>query len=246
MNTARQTPRRERDLKYFSDVTLSSLAGCYIHLKPGIGEDEFVSQILTPVAVNDDPSIDEPIEIVMSCASDDDRAKGPDWVSRTPYGPVIVGSAYCLRAIRAMKAGDVELAWSLMADARYWAGVAVSSKGIDGARERTIASVKREPGLRGAAGRDKAYEPVREFASKMAKKKRPPQKGWQSRSHAVRTIKDVTLWFAKRKGVPLSEDHAGVTIDKWLKKMPEAAALFPEKKNSKKKGAGTTHTQQGT
>ncbi|WP_028213207.1 hypothetical protein [Paraburkholderia mimosarum] len=235
MNTVYRPPRRERDLKWYFDITLSNIGNCYMHLKPGAGGEEFVSQILTPVAVNDDPSIEEPIEIVMSCASAEDRVKGPDWVARTPYGPIIVGSAYCLRGIRAMKAGDTELAWSLLADARYWAGVAISSKGIEEARESTIASVKRAAGVLGASGRDKLFEPVRQFAYKMVKKKRPPQKGWQSRNHAVKTIKDVTLRFAKRRGLQMSPDQAGKTIDGWLAGMPEAAMFFPQRKNSKNK-----------
>ncbi|MFL9959852.1 hypothetical protein PQR02_01590 [Paraburkholderia sediminicola] len=179
----------------------------------------------------------------MSCVSDEDRAKGPDWIARSPLGSIVVATAYCLRAGRAMRAGDAGLAWSLMADARYWAGVAISSKGIDEAREQTISTVKREKGAVGAAGRDAAYEPVRQFAYKMVKRTQPPQKGWQSRSHAARTIKDVTLRFAKRLGVQMSADQAGKTIDKWLAGMPDAAALFPEKKNSKNKKGATASTQ---
>lgn len=243
MNTVYGPPRRERDLKWYLDITVSNLGSCYMHLKPGTGSEDFVQQILRVVAENDDPSIEEPIEIVMSCVSDEDRAKGPGWIARSPYGSIIVATAYYFRVHRAMRAGDMSLAWSFMADARYWAGVALSSKGVGEARENTIATVKRERGLVGAVGKDKTYEPVRQFAYKMVRKRQPPQKGWQSRSHAAQTIKAVTLRFAKRLGVDMSVDQAGKTIGGWLSGMPDAAALFPTKKNSKKKKSATAGSQ---
>ncbi|MCW0022742.1 hypothetical protein [Burkholderia pseudomallei] len=243
MNTVNGPPRRERDLKWYLNITVSNLGSCYMHLKPGAGSEDFAHEILRVVAKNDDPSIEEPIEIVMSCVSDEDRAKGPDWIARSPYGSIIVATAYYFRVHRAMRAGDIGLAWSFMADARYWAGVALSSKGIGEARENTIITVKRERGVVGAVGKDKTYEPIRQFAYKIVVKRQPPQKGWQSRNHAVKTIKDVVLRFAMRKGVQMSGDQAGKTIDGWLAKMPEAAALFPRKKNSQRKKGSTTGAQ---
>lgn len=236
MNTVRWPQRRERDLKWFFDITLSNLGNCYMHLKPGTGEEEFVHEILRAVDANDDPSIEEPIQIVMSCVSDEDRAKGPDWISHSPYGSIVVATAYCLRAGRAMRAGDGGLAWSHMSDARYWAGVAISSKGIDDAREHTIVTVNRERGVAGAAGKDKKlYAPIRQFAYEMAWEKKPSQIGWQSRNHAVETIKSAVLEFARSNGVRMSDERARKTIDGWLANMPDAATLFPEKKNSKRK-----------
>lgn len=241
MNTVYHQPlRRERDLKWYLDVTVSNLGNCYMRLKPGTGAEDFIHEILKVVATNDDPSIEEPFEIVMSCVSDEDRAKGLDWIARSPYGSIIVGAAYYLRANRAWRAGETGLAWSLMADARYWAGVAISSKGIRDAREQTIVMVGREKGVVGATSKDKKlFEPIRQFAYKMVWKRKPPQNGWRSRSHAVTAIKSVVLRFARRKGVRMSDEHAGKTIDGWLAKMPGATELFPKKKNAKKNGAPT-------
>lgn len=245
MNTTRRVARRERNFSWLLEITLLNLNNCYIHIKPGAQEEEFLYEFVKNVAGMDDPSIEEPIEIAMSCLSAEHRAKGPDWIARSPYCSVIVATAYWSRAARAMQAGDMDLAWSFMADARYYTGVAISSKGIDLAREDTIVAVKREKGLAGAAGRDKRFEPIRQFAYKMAKKKLPPQKGWQSRNHAVQTIKGVVLRFAKRQCVPMSEEQAGKTIDDWLAKMPDMASLFPKKKKGSrmKNRIGSTLSQ---
>jgi hypothetical protein len=235
MNTIRRVARSERNFSWLLEITLLNLSNCYMHIKPGAHEDEFLYEFVRNVAGMDDPSIEEPIEIAMSCVSAENRAKGRDWIARSPYCSVIVATAYWSRAARAMQAGDMELAWSFMADARYYTGVTISSKGIDLAREDTIAAVKRKRGLDGAEGRDNAFKPIRQFACKMAKKKLPPQKGWQSRIHAVRTIKGVVLRFAKRKCVGMSEEQAEKTIDGWLEQMPDAAMLFPKRKSGQVK-----------
>jgi hypothetical protein len=238
MSTVHYAPRHERTLKWFFDTTISNLGNCYMYLKPGASADEFVHGMLEIVAACDDPSVEEPIEIATLCVSDEDRERGKDWISCSPLSSLIVACAYCLRAGRAMHASDIDLAWSFMSDARYWAGVAISSKGINEARTLTIALTKRERGLPGAAARNNKYELVKQFACKMAKKKRPPAKGWQSKAQAAEAIKDLTLRFAKRKRVPLSKDQAFKTIYGWLGKMPEAATLFPKKENSKNKNRG--------
>lgn len=244
MNTTRRAARRERNFSWLLEITLLNLSNCYMHIKPGAQEKEFLYEFVKNVAGMDDSSIEEPIGIAMSCLSAENRAKGPDWIARSPYCSVIVATAYWSRAARAMQAGDMDLAWSFMADARYYTGVAISSKGIDLAREDTIAAVKRSKGVDGAEGRNRAFEPIRQFAYKMAKKKLPPQKGWQSGSHAVQTIKGVVLRFAKRQRVTMSEEQAEKTIAGWLKKMPEAEALFPKKKSGLKKArVGTSPSQ---
>lgn len=232
--SADRPARHELDLERFVRLTLGNLSNSYAALQPGRQSADFIPGILNVVGIKDDPSIESPVEIIMQFVSEADRVKGADWIASSPNGPVIVSCAYCLRALRAMKSNDLNLAWSYMADARYWCGVAVSGKGIDEAREKAGVEIKSEIGRTGATGRDRKFEPVRQFAYAMVREKRPPQKGWPSRAEAVKGVKDSTLHFAKEKGVSMSEDQADTTIDKWLKEMPDADVFFPKKKGVKK------------
>ncbi|MGF6766025.1 hypothetical protein P3T24_006366 [Paraburkholderia sp. GAS33] len=223
----------------FANLTLMNLSNCYSHAKPGAGVEDFVYEILNVIAIKDHPGIEEPIEIVMQFASEQDKAKGPDWIAKSPYGPLIVSCAYCVRALSAIRGQDVGLGWSYMADARYWCGVAISSKGIDEARERTIIQTHREKGAAGGAGKGKAYEPIRQHAYKLVRDMRPPIKGWQSKAHAVNTIRQPVLDFSAanklkdRKAVTLSESNAQKKLEEWLSKMPDAGDLFPPSKRNK-------------
>lgn len=234
MTVSDRPARHELGLEQFISLTLGNLSNCYAALQPGRQAADFTSGILNVVGLKDNASIETPLGIIMQFVSEADKAKGEEWIAQSPNGPLIVSCAYCLRAMRTMKSGDLNLAWSYMADARYWCGVAISGKGIDEAREHTIAEVKREKGQLGAAGRDRAYEPVRQYAYAMTRENRPPLKGWQSRAHAVSEIKDATLQFAEQNRVQMSANQADKTIDKWLKEMPDAEMLFPEKKGMKK------------
>lgn len=234
-NTSPDRPaRHELDLERFVALTLGNLSNCYVALQEGRQLADFIPGILNVVGAKDDPSIETPVEIIMQFVSEADRVKGADWIASSPNGPVIVSCAYCLRALRAMKSGDTNLAWSFMADARYWCGVAVSGKGINEAREMAGVEIKSEIGLRGAVGRNRAFEPIRQFAYSKVVDMRPPQNGWLSRAQAVKAIKNDTLHFAEQKGIPMSKAQAETTIDKWLKEMPDADVFFPNKKGVKK------------
>lgn len=233
MSTSDRPARHELDLERFVSLTLGNLSNCYAALQPGRQLADFIPGILNVVGTKDDPSIETPVEIVMQFVSEADRAKGPDWIARSPNGSLIVSCAYCLRAMRAMKSGNLNLAWSYMADARYWCGVAISCKGIDEARERTIVETSAEAlatkARSGAEARNKAYEPVRERVYELARERRPAS-GWRSRSHAVRVISDEAYAFSVKNGPELKKDGIGKTLDGWLAKMPDASTLFPPKR----------------
>ncbi len=235
--SANRPLRRELDLRKFVDLTLGNLANCYSHAKPGAQVHDFI-HFLNVIAANDHPGVEVPIEIVSLFASEADKAKGPDWLAKSPYGSIIVSCAYCVRALGAIRGQDVGLGWSYMADARYWCGVAISSKGIDEGRDRTIVETLSQQAATGAAARDKAYEPIRQEAYRLAREMRPPRLGWQSRAHAVRTIRQPVLDFStankvkNESAVTLSENNAAKKLDEWLSKMPDAAELFPPSKKT--------------
>ncbi|MFP3555511.1 hypothetical protein SB861_33075 [Paraburkholderia sp. SIMBA_049] len=238
-------PRQELDLKKYMFLTLSNLSNCYTHKKPQATFDTFLQEIVAPIVELDDSRVEAPGEMLMLYVSESDKAKGPDWLAKSPYGPIIISCAYCVRAGDAIKKGDSELAWSYMADARYWCGVAISSKGIDEARDRTIVETRekafaealKSKGEAGAKARSEAYEPLREHVFELVRNQRPSS-GWKSRSHAVKVISEPAYAFSLDYGGPqLKRDGIGKTLDGWLSKMPDALELFPPR-SSKNKAKG--------
>lgn len=189
--------------------------------------------------LGDDRTIEDPVDILMQFASASEKAEGRDKIAKSPIGAIVVSSVYWVRAGVARSEGDTSLAWSYLADARFWCGVSISQMGIDQARERTIVKTREKATIEahadkaksGAAGRDKAYEPVREFAYKLAREMRP-ESGWQSRSQAVKRISSQTLEYSLEHPPRLKEESVERTLDKWLSNMPDAVDLFPTKKKS--------------
>lgn len=220
-------------MERFVRLTLGNLSNCYAALKPGRQMADFIPDILNVVGIKDDPSIETPVAIIMQFVSPTDKVKGEAWIARSPNSPLIVSCAYCLRALRAMKSGDLSLAWSYMADARYWSGVSVSGKGIDEAIELASTEISAEAlaaqARSGAQARNEAYGPVREHVYELARQRRPAS-GWRSRAHAVRVIRREAHQFSLLKGPALKEDGLSKTLDAWLKQMPDASTLFPPKK----------------
>ncbi|HDR9759510.1 TPA: hypothetical protein ACK3Q6_003185 [Burkholderia cepacia] len=231
--------RQELDFKKYQQLTLDSLMNCYIYQKPDATEDDFANRVMRPVMLGDDRTIEDPVDILMQFASASEKAEGRDKIAKSPIGAIVVSSVYWVRAGVARSEGDTSLAWSYLADARFWCGVSISQMGIDQARERTIVKTREKATIEahadkaksGAAGRDKAYEPVREFAYKLAREMRP-ESGWQSRSQAVKRISSQTLEYSLEHPPRLKEESVERTLDKWLSNMPDAVDLFPTKKKS--------------
>jgi hypothetical protein len=245
MNDRLHPARHELDFARFADITLSNLGNCYSTLKPGAKTEDFIREILNVVGTMDDPAVESPIEIMMQFVSASDKARGPNWVASSPYGSLIVSCVYCLRAMRASTAGNQGLAWSYMADARYWCGVSVSSKGIAGAQELTREQAADKALMRqaqaGAEARNETFNLLRQYIYEQARK---PGSCWQSRSHAAEVISKMALTcireekaLAEAEGrssklpMPRSEQGFRRTVDSWLKDMPDALSLFPAKKS---------------
>lgn len=223
-------------LGQYLEITLTNLADCYVQQKPGATDESFLKEIFVRVYHLDDSKLEEPGDILMLFAAEDDRAKGPDWLMKSPYGSIIVSCAYCVRAEAAAGQGDIELAWSYMVEARYWAGVSMACMGIETARKRTIISTTEKAsvealsskGRAGADARDKKFEPVREYVFNLVREKRPTS-GWRSRSHAVQSVRAAALQWSADNPPTLKADGISRTLDGWLKNMPDAASLFPVK-----------------
>jgi hypothetical protein len=186
----------------------------------------FEQDIGAVVVSNDDPELDDPIEIVRQLLPPDDRSMSRDEIERIPLAPMLVAATYCYRARQAVREGDHEQGWIYLVDAGYWCGLVRAGGSIRQAIHQAVDEAKGSVSRKGGAQRAKKFESVRQFACKMVLKKQPPLKGWKSKSHAARAIADVTVRFAKRKGIKMSTEEAPVTIGGWLGQMPEAHLMF--------------------
>lgn len=244
MNDRLPLARHELDFTQFANITLANLASCYTNLKLGTQAEDFIREILNVVGTMDDPAVENPIEIIMQFVSSSDKAKGPDWIASSPYGAIIVSCTYCLRAIGAFKAGRQNLAWSYMADARYWCGVSISSKGLAKAYEHTVlttsdkaaAEAIQSKAMAGAKGRDKLYEPVREFVYQRVRSR---ERKWNSMNQAAQLIVNPALEFMaenckKIKKIP-SKESFEKRIKVWLGRMDDAGLLFETLDEASKK-----------
>jgi hypothetical protein len=254
-----------RSSKQMCDLAMLNLAACHAELRPGSTTKDFLREVMDMVAKYDSPSVVEPMEIVMQFLGPELREKGVDWVAGQPFAPILVSAAYCARARANLRSGFDELAWSNTADAMFWCGVANSGKRIGSlifeveteARAEGEAQAVSENGKSGAAARNDAWQPIREFALQYAR--RPGMK-WDSRSHAAEVVAKATLTFcdeqaaladakeaeikveqraAREAGKTYQGDRKVIrlpkikpksfvrTVDGWLKEMPDAAQLFP-------------------
>ncbi|ARV17633.1 hypothetical protein AEP_00673 [Curvibacter sp. AEP1-3] len=146
--------------------------------------------------------------------------------------PIIISVAYCAEARQHQSASRLDHAWAAMAEANYWCGVAMAGVGIKSASEKTIIATKKNTAAKGGETRRESYEPIVEEARRLAREMRPSRAGWKSRSQAGREIRQAVESFAVKKGIRLSENQALKTIDGWLREMPDAGELFPQKQVS--------------
>jgi len=213
-------------------LTMANLRAAYAdRTKLVLTAQEFHDEVLVPIFRLDDGESDEPLDILMQSAAPRDREKGVEHVARLPIGAIVLSATYFCRAGLARDRGQMDFAWSCLADARYWCGVAIGQKGVDAALQKSLAGVKRDLAKTGGKARADRYAPIKEFAFGLVKSQEPAS-GWKSRSQAVKKIKNEVQAYAKQAEMPLSEDQAPTTIDGWLASMPDADQIFPKKKKS--------------
>lgn len=239
----KRPPRDWPQFEWYIAHTLDELATCYTRQKPQAGPKEFFTEIYQPVAQRDDGRVEEPADMLMLVASESDKLKGPDWLTKSPYGAIIVSCMFCVRAGAAFRAKNMELAWSYMADARYWAGVSMSSTSIRIAREQTIrtttekasAEALSEKARSGGTGRNMTYEPLRQYAYQLVtESERRPPTGWKSRAQAADEITKAIKRHCNAPGYSgpkLTEGKGALqTVERWLAGMPDASTHFPPRK----------------
>lgn len=226
MNKKFLDERRGRTLEYLGALTLVELEKIYLEVSPDSSRDDFKDQIVTPMMGRDSMGGDE-LYIEVK------KTRGLDPGCLFKLGPLLISCAYCMQGMRALDDNERELAWSYMADARYWCAMTLSLKGIEVARAETIRETRKNTARKGGLMHaDRLYKNTKEEAFRLARERATLGKGWPSRRNAANSIKNSVLDFAKKNNQPLSEQQAANTIYNWLKGMPDADTIFPKKKKS--------------
>jgi hypothetical protein len=201
--------------------TLSELTIFYIELYQERSKKDFEEEIYAPLNRFTDLNGERIVAVFREMPRDDTQKSHR-------HAPMQISCAYCIQAMREKNKNNLELAWSLMAEARYWCGVVHASKGIEISRAKTIVATRKNTASKGGAALAAAkHKTIKEKVFKYARENRPTEKGWPSRRQAAIAIAKVVNTFEKMDGeAGLSPDQAPKTIDKWLKTMPDCATLF--------------------
>ena len=182
----------EANLRRFYNSTVASHSG--------IDFDQLLREVVVP---NDDESIEVPFLILkrlMSQPAEDDEV-----IAKHPLGPILVGTAYLYRLKKSVQKGEMELAWSYVADAMFWTGYAASGKTFaefnalksNDLYQDELSDLQIESANKLASEKGKKYQAVqnvpkqktKQFAQELALK-RMPAGGWNSLGDAVDAIKE--------------------------------------------------------
>lgn len=229
-----QPPRQERTFDFHCNLIYQRLKISHSEIDWNGDLDLSYMLIFESIKRYDNKEIEEPLLMFEQFIDQELKSKGESYYLNTPVAAIMIACTYLHRARVAKDAGESETAWSFLADSEYWCGIVVTNKGIDKARHKELTSIKTKLSEAGGAKKDeKAYGKTRELAFKLARD-RQPASGWQSRSHAVKTILAEVVAFSKTNPDVFSIMDPDNTIDRWLKKMPDAESLFPKRKAAKK------------
>jgi hypothetical protein len=127
-----------------------------------------------------------------------------------------LSAAYAAGGLASHEAGDYENAWLAISHAQYWMGLALGTGFSAGAVNSALST----RGKSGASKRNAKYEPLREFARKLATERK-----YRSKRSAALSIKDQVFKKANELGVSLSDSQAEKTLTRWLGDIP-----FPTEK----------------
>lgn len=215
------------NLESLGHSTLTALAGFYSLSTPEKKPDDFTQEFLIPMASASDTTGAAYLAKFREVQQADETAN-------LQYGPMLISCAYCIEALHYSNLDQRELAWSRMAESRYWCGVTLASQGLETARDKTVIATRKATGKKAAAARSEInYKQTKDEAFRLVRERKPALKGWQSRRQAMLLIKDDVIEFAERYGKALSASQAEKTIYEWLAQMPDATTIFPQTKTNK-------------
>ncbi|NPT56725.1 hypothetical protein [Paraburkholderia elongata] len=226
MNTFGGEHKPERTFHNMAVRVVTILSSHFVNSIAEKTAENFENEILIPMLEEDSISGERMYNEIKT-----QSATRP--VANPETAAMLVACAYYAQSLKASRDNDLSLAWSYMADACYWAGVIQPIQTIYQLREDTIQATRtNDASNAGKASAKKKHGASIDEAFRLAREMRPKEKGWKSRLHAARTIKNEVRAFSirnKDSTIPLSEHEVETTVFKWLKAMPDAAELFPLK-----------------
>nr|WP_315248261.1 hypothetical protein [uncultured Duganella sp.] len=191
------------------DAILARLARIYCILQPGKTSADFWDEVMTPVTA---AAPDSPPSVSLDIYADHSEQTYKIFLR------LILRIIYYIgEATAADDQAQQTKAWAQVANAMYQLGILENSLVLEPAVGQIIASRNSDRASAAAKGRTGKYDPLRELAQELAKKK-----PFTSRRQAALSIKAEILAEAKRLGLSLSETQAERTITGWLKGMPFA------------------------
>lgn len=84
-----------------------------------ISFEHFAHDILCANQQNDDPKVGDAYEILLQFVSEEDRKKGKEHAASSKDASIIMAATYLNRSRVAYIEGNLDLAWSYIADARF-------------------------------------------------------------------------------------------------------------------------------
>lgn len=208
-------------VELFINLTIEEVRDRYLSIYPENTSEDFDNEIILKLNQSPGVSGDEALNQYLNSLEKNIKTK-------TSTLPLVISVAYCFQAQWALFDGDREKAWSCVAEARYWCGsmltkdeVELSVKGIAKATnidKAKIAAIARHEQIYG-----KVKKTVLELATQLM-----PTNGWKSRRNA--SIKIVDKLKSIGALSPLTEMQAPITIDGWLREMPNSSELFSKSK----------------
>lgn len=208
----------------FINLTIGELRGRYLSFTPGKTNEDFYNEIILNLNQSPGVSGDEAINKYLNSLEKNTEI-------RTSTFPLVISIAYCLEAQWALFKEDREKAWSCVAEARYWCGSMLSKDEF----ELSIKDVEKTTNINKAKKAAEAryeliYGKVKNTVLDLAVELKP-KGGWKSRRNASMQIVDKLKSNGELS--PLTETQAQITIDAWLKEMPNSSELFSRQNTSK-------------
>ncbi|CAJ6821581.1 Uncharacterised protein [Burkholderia pseudomallei] len=246
MTLQRRIARATLGLEDRLQLIEANLVVYYEEIRSDFAVGDLVTDILAPIDVWDDPSIDEPAEIIRQFVQWEARTWSAEQLTGSPMSALVVTATYCCRARDVLKddyreaaAGQPkgryrELAWVYLAEASFWCGVMLAGKGIDKAYRETVAEVTAEvaadvtmqakkKNAEGGLKTAKLRQPAIDYAYKLVREEGADLGTLGvSPNKAALAITELVLKFAEHHKIELSRERADKTIADWLRKMPDA------------------------
>lgn len=203
--------RDDKDLEFFARSMILNMKRCYgLLLKDGAPEELKFENIVEAACNADDIHIETPLNILKKVLFDE-KAFGNEEIAKSPLGPIMLCAIFAFRAYRVREGGLVERAWSYMADASFWCGVARTGSSMD----TTLVKERKDQAAKGGEKRNEGNNELREYALQIA---RQYKKSWPSRSMAANFfLKNINDYAETRNSANTHAQRSDANIEQGAK-----------------------------